>query len=105
MDASPAREIRTFIQFYELYVLEHQSRAFRIVHLIGMSIQTGCIILWVVNGSPWILLTALATGIGASWAGRLLYGSRTSRAFAHPVYAFLGDWRLFWELLSFQRRL
>lgn len=86
------------MQFYESYLCDHASRASRIIHLLGMSIEAACILLWVATGVLWFLPAALLIGLGIGRMGGMLFKKNQSHSIRHPVYSFLCDWRMYWEL-------
>jgi hypothetical protein len=102
MEATSSTEAKTFMQFYESYLCDHASQASRIIHFLCMLVEIGCILIWVATGAFWFLPVALLIGYGIARMGNILFEKNRSNGVRHPVYSFLCDWRMFWELLTRQ---
>jgi hypothetical protein len=47
---------------------------------------------------PWIFL-ALVIGYGPAWIGHFVFEKNRPATFKYPFYSFIGDFRMFWDIL------
>jgi len=94
----------TFRQFYPYYLSEHTNRTCRRLHFIGSCGVLILIVAVILGASPWWLLLAPVIGYGFAWVGHYGFEKNHPATFRHPVYSLMGDWMLFWQMLSGQRR-
>jgi hypothetical protein len=96
---------RSFGEFYAFYLSEHANRVSRRLHFAGTSIALLLLVLAVVNGAPRLVLLALLQGYALAWIGHFFFEKNRPATFRHPVYSFLGDWRMWWDVLRGRVRL
>jgi hypothetical protein len=53
-----------------------------------------------VTGNAWWLLAGLAIGYGLAWFAHFVFEKNRPATFRHPLYSFMGDWRMFWDILT-----
>ena len=94
------RKYASFAEFYPFYLSEHASRTTRRLHFLGSSLGLVCLVLLAWTGNLWWLLVGLATGYGLAWIAHLVVEKNRPATFQHPLYSFMGDWRMFWEMLT-----
>ena len=89
----------SFREFYPFYLAEHSNRTSRRLHFIG---SCGVLVLLatalVLRDARW-LLAALGCGYGFAWVGHFVFEKNRPATFRHPVYSFMGDWRMFADIL------
>lgn len=93
-----------FRQFYPFYLSEHTNRTCRRLHFIGSSGVLIVIIAVLLGASPWWLLLAPVIGYGFAWTGHFVFEKNHPATFRHPLYSLMGDWMMFWQMLSGQRK-
>ena len=102
MDAhqQPDRRFSSFAEFYPYYLSEHRHRTSRRLHFAGTAlvilIAAGAVVTW----NPWWLLVMPVAGYGFAWVGHFFFEGNRPATFTHPLYSLLGDFRMFWELLT-----
>jgi hypothetical protein len=94
------RKYASFAEFYPFYLGEHANRTTRRLHFLGSSLGLVCVGLLVLTGNPWWLLVGLASGYGLAWIAHLVVEKNRPATFQHPLYSFMGDWRMFWDMLT-----
>ncbi|HET7300334.1 MAG TPA: DUF962 domain-containing protein [Oleiagrimonas sp.] len=94
----------TFRQFYPYYLSEHTNRMCRRLHFVGSCGVLIVIVAVILGASPWWLLLAPVIGYGFAWVGHYGFEKNHPATFRHPLYSLMGDWMLFWQMLSGQRR-
>ena len=91
---------RTFGDFYPFYLSEHANRTTRRLHFIGTSVALVLLITSVVTQNWWIIAVALVQGYAFAWVGHFLFEHNKPATFKYPGFSFMGDWRLWWEILT-----
>jgi hypothetical protein len=92
----------SFADFYPFYVSEHANRTSRRLHVIGTGLVICCAsaaLLW-----NWRLLIALPfIGYGFAWIGHFFFEKNRPATFQYPLYSLMGDFRLFFDVISGKR--
>ncbi|TWI08213.1 DUF962 domain-containing protein [Aerolutibacter ruishenii] len=86
--------------FYPFYLSQHRHPTCRRLHFIGTSIAAILIVVAVVTGHYGWLLVALLQGYAWAWTGHAFFEHNQPATFTHPLYSFLGDWRMWFETLT-----
>ena len=94
------RAFGSFAEFYPFYLSEHAGRTTRRLHFIGTGLGLLCLLQWLFTGNVWWLPAALVCGYGFAWFAHLRIEKNKPATFRHPLYSFLGDCRMFWEILT-----
>ena len=87
-------------EFYPFYLSEHAARTTRRLHFIGSSLSLLCLVLLVTTGNIWWLGAALVAGYGFAWASHLWVEKNRPATFRYPLYSLMGDWVMFWQMLT-----
>jgi hypothetical protein len=90
----------SFAEFYPFYLGEHARRGTRRMHFLGSALALSCLLMLAVTGEPWWLLAGLVAGYGFAWIAHLLIEKNRPATFRHPIYSFMGDWVMFWQMLT-----
>jgi hypothetical protein len=96
---------RSFGEFYPYYLSEHENRVSRRLHFTGTSTAVVLIALGLLRGQPLLLLLALLQGYALAWIGHFFFEKNRPATFRYPLYSFLGDWRMWWDVLRGRVRL
>ena len=90
----------SFHDFYPSYLAQHRNRNCRRMHFIGSSTALLLIAYAAARGQwPWLLLAPLV-GYGCAWIGHYCFEHNQPATFAHPIYSFIGDWVMVWQMLK-----
>ncbi len=92
------KSIKTFAEFYPLYLKEHSNRTCRRLHFVGSSLALVCLALLVITGQPGYLLAGLLCGYGFAWIGHFVFEKNKPASFKRPLYSFMGDWLMYRDL-------
>lgn len=95
----------SFRDFYPFYLSEHANRVSRRLHFIGSCGVLALIGVAIVRGNAWWLLGALVCGYGFAWIGHFFFERNRPATFEHPIYSLMGDWVMFWHILTGQVKL
>ncbi len=91
---------RTFAEFYPFYLREHANRTSRRLHFVGSSIAIALLVTAVVTQLWWLVLVALLEGYAFAWVGHFFFEHNKPATFKYPRLSFMGDWRLWWEIVT-----
>jgi hypothetical protein len=92
----------TFAEFFPFYLGEHQHPVCRTLHFIGTSLGLGCLIQALLAASGVWLLAGLVVGYAFAWVGHFVFEKNKPASFKQPLYSFMGDWVMWWQLLTGQ---
>jgi hypothetical protein len=90
----------SFAEFYPFYLSEHANRTTRRLHFVGSSLTLLCVLALVFTGNPWWLLAAAIAGYGFAWFAHIVFEKNRPATFRYPIYSFMGDWMMFWQMLT-----
>ena len=48
----------------------------------------------------WLVALAIVQGYAFAWVGHFFFEHNKPATFKYPRFSFIGDWRLWWEILS-----
>jgi hypothetical protein len=91
---------QTFSDFYPFYLSEHSNRTCRRLHFTGSTLALFCLGALFVTGSFWWLLVGLFCGYGFAWLGHFGFEKNRPASFKQPLYSFMGDWVMYWQMLT-----
>lgn len=90
----------SFAEFYPFYLSEHARCATRRLHFAGSGLALVCVVMLVVTANLWWLLAGLVCGYGFAWVSHMTVEKNRPATFTYPVYSFMGDWVMFWQMLT-----
>ena len=93
----------SFAEFYPFYLNEHSKRTTRRLHFVGSGLSLVCLVLMVLSGDLWWLAAGLVVGYGFAWFAHFAFEKNRPATFHQPIYSFMGDWKMFWEILTGKR--
>jgi hypothetical protein len=99
-----AERYRTFREFYPFYLTEHVNPVSRRLHVIGTSIVVLCVFAAVWWMDWRFLLAAPFIGYGFAWVGHFFFEKNRPATFKYPGFSLMGDFRLWWETVTLQRK-
>jgi hypothetical protein len=97
---TPEPRLRTFADFYPFYLSEHANRVSRRLHFVGISIALALLIAALVTQAWWLIAVALVQGYSFAWVGHFFFEHNRPATFKYPGFSFLGDWRMWWDILT-----
>jgi len=99
------RPLDTFTEFYPFYQREHSNRTCRRLHFTGTSIALALFIAAAALQWWWLIAVAFIQGYAFAWVGHFFYEHNKPATFKYPLFSFMGDWRLWWEILTGKVRI
>ncbi|HET7772265.1 MAG TPA: DUF962 domain-containing protein [Burkholderiaceae bacterium] len=97
--ATPHR-YTSFAEFYPFYLSEHSNRTCRRLHFVGSSLALLIAAAGLWRGQPVYLLYALLCGYAFAWIGHFVFEKNKPASFKQPLYSFMGDWRMWFQILT-----
>jgi hypothetical protein len=99
---SETKRFTSFAEYYPFYLAEHANCACRRLHFVGSTLALLCLVGLVVTFNPLWITAAVSSGYGFAWIGHFFFEHNKPAMFRHPLYSFMGDWRMYWQILSRQ---
>ena len=96
---------KTFADFYPFYLAEHTNPVSRRLHFAGTSFAVVLVLAALATQIWWLLLVALVQGYAFAWVGHYFFEHNKPATFSYPLFSFMGDWKLWWEILLRKRPL
>jgi hypothetical protein len=90
---------RTFHDFYPFYLAEHANPTCRRLHFAGTSIAVTLLLAALLTQRWWLMVVALVQGYAFAWVGHFYFEHNRPATFKYPWFSFMGDWRLWWDIL------
>lgn len=90
----------TFGEFYPYYLAEHANRTSRRLHFIGTTLVPVWLAAAALTGIGWLVLVAVLQAYAFAWVGHYFFEHNRPATFRHPWYSLMGDWRMWWEILT-----
>lgn len=93
-------EMKSFEEFWPHYVAEHSRTATRTLHAIGTTAGLASAALLIAKRKWKWLPLALIPGYGAAWASHFLIEKNRPATFDHPLWSFMGDYKMIGLMLT-----
>jgi hypothetical protein len=90
----------TFADFYPFYLNEHANQVSRRLHFVGTSIAAVLLVAALLTHAPELVLVALLQGYAFAWVGHFFFEHNKPATFKYPRYSLMGDWRMWFEILT-----
>jgi hypothetical protein len=91
---------RSFAEFYPFYLSEHANPTSRRLHFCGTTVALALLIASVATQKWWLLAIALVQGYAFAWVGHYFFEHNRPATFKYPGFSLMGDWRLWWDILT-----
>ncbi len=99
-DAQMDRKFSSFAEFYPFYLGEHAKAATRRLHFTGSALGLICLLALGLTGDWWWLAVGPVCGYGFAWASHMTVEKNRPATFRQPLYSLMGDWVMFWQMLT-----
>jgi hypothetical protein len=94
------KQFRSFREFYPFYLTEHSNSTSRRLHFAGTSIALALLAAAAVTRHGWLAGIALLQGYAFAWVGHFFFEHNKPATFKYPGFSLMGDWRLWWDMLT-----
>lgn len=95
-------EYKTFKDFYPFYLGEHSNTVCRALHFIGTFLLLVLLVFSIVTKKYMLILLCPIVGYTFAWIGHFIFEKNRPATFKYPVYSLMGDFLMFWQLLTRQ---
>src|SRR5256714_7673623 len=96
----PAREFKSFADFWPYYLSEHSKSATRLMHVIGTISAIVLVVVVIAIGKWWLFPLGLATGYAFAWIAHFFIEKNRPATFTYPFWSFMGDWKMLALMLT-----
>jgi hypothetical protein len=93
-------EFKSFKEFYPFYLKEHSNLTSRKLHFIGTCGVISLLLLFFFTGNLMTIALIPFVGYGFAWVGHFSFEKNRPVTFKFPFYSLLGDFRMFWDILT-----
>jgi hypothetical protein len=90
----------SFAAFYPFYLSEHRHPACRALHFAGSTLVLALLVAAAVTANGWWLAAVPLAGYGFAWVGHFGFEKNRPATFRYPAYSLIGDWVMYWQLLT-----
>ena len=90
----------SFQSFWPHYVAEHSKPLTRLLHLLGTTAGLALVVYFIASGRWWLFFLGLIPGYGAAWVGHFFIEKNKPATFQHPLWSFMGDYKMIWLMLT-----
>ncbi len=90
----------TFREFYPYYLSEHLNSTCRKLHFAGSTLVLAIVAAAIVDENAWWLVAVPFAGYGFAWVGHFFYEKNRPATFTYPLWSFIGDWVMYWQLIT-----
>lgn len=102
MSATIEAKYQTFAEFYPFYLSQHANRMCRELHFIGSTLALAFLAVTLLTQNLWWLPAALVSGYGFAWIGHFGFEKNRPATFRQPLFSLMGDWVMYWQMLTGQ---
>jgi hypothetical protein len=95
-----AMRFNSFAEFYPFYLSEHAKRSTRRIHFVGSALALLLLGAALASASLGLFLLAVVCGYGFAWIGHFFFEKNRPATFKYPLYSLMGDWVMFWQILT-----
>jgi hypothetical protein len=89
-----------FRDFYPFYLAEHTNPTCRRLHVVGSTLVVIVLVAAVIT-QHWMCLIAMPLiGYGFAWVGHYFFEHNRPATFTYPLYSFVGDWVMWWQVIT-----
>lgn len=92
-------KIKTYKEFYQLYLKEHSQAITRIFHFVGIFLVFVVIFYVIYSGKERFLWYCPIFGLGLAWLSDAIFEKKWPSTSRYPLWSLISDFRLFFELL------
>lgn len=94
------RQFNSFSDFWPFYLGEHSKPATRLLHGVGTLTAMVSIVVLIVIGRWWLFPLALVPGYAFAWAAHFFIEKNRPATFKHPLWSFIGDWKMLFLMVT-----
>ena len=89
------RTIQSYREFWPFYVSQHLKPATRLLHFIGTSAVSVCVVAAIGTRQWWLLLLGPVVAYGPAWIAHFFFEHNKPATFTYPVWSLMGDFHMY----------
>jgi hypothetical protein len=97
-------EYQTFEQFYPFYLSQHANLTNRRLHTLGTTLGIICLVRLIFAFTLMNFLLVPIVGYGFAWVGHFFFEKNKPATFKYPLWSLMGDFRMYKEVVTGQRK-
>ncbi len=103
-DADP-KAMHSFAEFYPFYLSEHSNATCRRLHFIGSTLSLICLWALIWTREPVFFFAGVLFGYAFAWIGHFGFEKNKPASFKYPLWSFMGDWRMYYDIWTGKIRI
>ena len=93
-------QYKSLKEFFPFYMSQHANRTCRRLHFIGTTLGLVLAVVAVATQTWWLLAVAIVQGYAWAWIGHFGFEHNKPATFKYPWLSYLGDWKMWWQMLT-----
>ena len=98
MTTNDKQQFASYNDFFAFYLREHSKPGTRYMHVCGTVLGLAVLIAAIATGHYWWILLWPVIGYGFAWIGHFGFEKNRPASFKRPLYSFMGDWRMYFDI-------
>ncbi|KAL9642380.1 hypothetical protein ABK040_007377 [Willaertia magna] len=104
--STSVKQFSSFKEFYPFYISQHSNAVCRLLHVFGTGLGPFVILaLGYLKYYKLMIPAGFIFGYGCAWLGHFVFERNRPATFKYPLWSFMGDWKMLYEVLTFKRGL
>lgn len=99
------KKYKSFKEFYPFYLSQHVNKTCRALHVIGSTLIVALIAYSLYTHQYMLMFAIPFVGYGFAWVGHFVFEKNIPATFTYPIYSLLGDWLMWWQVITFKIKL
>ena len=92
------KSYKSFKEFYPFYLSQHQNSICKILHYIGSWLVLFILAYSIITKGYSYIFLCPVIGYFFAWVGHFFFEKNVPDTFTYPLYSFMGDWKMFYEI-------
>ncbi len=97
--------MRRFADFYPFYLGEHTHPVCRGLHFAGTTVAAVLLLLALATRRWSLIGVGVLEAYACAWVGHFFFEHNRPATFKYPWLSFMGDWRLWWDILAGKQKI
>ncbi|WP_034732780.1 DUF962 domain-containing protein [Bacteriovorax sp. Seq25_V] len=94
------KQYKNFKEFYPFYLSQHENKICRVLHFVGSTVVLVILVFAISTQTYKALFSLPIAGYGFAWVGHFFFEKNRPATFTYPVYSLIGDWVMYYQLLT-----
>ncbi|CAO3664460.1 hypothetical protein G6F70_006581 [Rhizopus microsporus] len=103
--SEPQDGFKSLQEFYPFYLGEHCNKINRRLHFLGTTLSLVFAYLAARHRKAKFLLAGILQGYFLAWIGHFVFEKNKPATFRYPLWSFLCDWKMWFEIVTRKRLL